>query len=151
MIDTLGVKVEHLRQRAIAGFTTVTELADTLVRESGLPFRQAHSLVAALVRHAGALGLAPADLSADILREVAADTLGRQVELSDEAFARALDPRAFVDARVLPGGAAPSATAAVLAAQETAIGEDRDWLANTQAALAAADAMLHDEVAALTS
>ena len=150
VVDTLGVNVEHLRQRAIAGFTTVTELADTLVREAGLPFRQAHSLASALVRHAQAQDLAPTDLSADSLRQVALDTLGRQVELSDEAFDRALDPRAFVDARDLPGGAAPSATAAVLDAQERVIGEDRAWLESTRAALAAADQSLSNEVEALT-
>ena len=150
VVDTLGVNVEHLRQRAIAGFTTVTELADTLVREAGLPFRQAHSLVSALVTHAQAQDLAPTDLSADSLRQVALDTLGRQVELSDEAFDRALDPRAFVDARDLPGGAAPSATAAVLDAQERVIGEDRAWLESTRAALAAADQSLSNEVEALT-
>ncbi len=150
VVDTLGVNVEHLRRRAIAGFTTVTELADTLVREAGLPFRQAHSLVSALVRHAQAQDLAPTDLSADSLRQVALDTLGRQVELSDEAFNRALDPRAFVDARDLPGGAAPSATAAVLDAQERVISEDRAWLESTRAALASADQSLSNEVEALT-
>ena len=149
VVDTLGVNVEHLRQRAIAGFTTVTELADTLVREAGLPFRQAHSLVSALVRHAQAQTLAPRDLTADDLRNVALDTLGREVELSDGAFARALYPRAFVEWRALPGGAAPRATAAVLEAQAQVIGDDRDWLAETQAALAAAAQLLNSEVQAL--
>ncbi len=150
VVDTLGVNVDHLRRRAIAGFTTVTELADTLVREAGLPFRQAHSLVSALVTHAQAQDLAPTDLSADSLRQVALDTLGRQVELSDEAFDRALDPWAFVAARDLPGGAAPNATAAVLDAQERVISEDRAWLESTRAALAAADQSLSNEVEALT-
>lgn len=151
VVDTLGVNVEHLRRRAIAGFTTVTELADTLVRDAGLPFRQAHSLVSALVRQAQEQGLAPADLTAGILRDVASDALDLQIELSDEAFARALDPRAFVDARDLPGGAAPSATAGVLDAQVRAIGEDRRWLESTRAGLAAADQLLSDEVEALTA
>ena len=43
VIDTLEVNVARLRERAGQGFTTVTELADTLVRECNLPFRQAHS------------------------------------------------------------------------------------------------------------
>jgi len=150
VVDTLGVNVDHLRRRAIAGFTTVTELADSLVREAGLPFRGAHHLVSALVRHAQAQGLAPADLTADILRDVASKVSGLNVELSDDAFARALDPRAFVNARVLPGGAAPSATAAVLDAQALVIGDDRAWLDSTQAALAAAEQSLTDEVERLT-
>ena len=129
----------------------MTELADTLAREAGLPFRGAHTLVAALVRHAQAQGLAPADLSADSLRHVALDTLGREVVLSDEAFERALDPWAFVNARDLPGGAAPSATAAVLDAQERAIGEDHAWLETARTTLAKADQLLSDEVEALTA
>ena len=114
VIDTLEVNVAHLRERAGAGFTTVTELADTLVRRCHLPFRQAHGLVSALVNHAQAHDLAPEDLSAATLKAVAAQALGLDVELPDAEFARALDPRAFVLARDLPGGAAPSATAAVL-------------------------------------
>jgi len=149
VVDSLGVNVDHLSQRASAGFTTVTELADTLAREAGLPFRGAHSLVSALVSHGQAQGLAPTDLTANDLRQVARDTLGREVELSDEAFARALDPRAFVESRDLPGGAAPRATAAVLDSQDQVISEDRDWLAETQAALAAADQWLGSEVEAL--
>ena len=59
MIDTLQVNVEHLSERAIAGFTTVTELADTLVRECNLPFRQAHGIVSALVSYAMGRGMSP--------------------------------------------------------------------------------------------
>ena len=149
VVDTLGVDVEHLRQRASAGFTTVTALADTLVREAGLPFRGAHSLVSALVNHAQAQGIAPTDLTADDLRQVARDTLGQEVELSDKAFGRALDPRAFVESRDLPGGAAPRATAAVLDSQDQVIGDDRHWLAERQIALATADQLLDSEVEAL--
>lgn len=149
VIDTLGVNVERLSRRAIAGFTTVTELADTLVREAGLPFRQAHSLVAALVRHAQAQDLAPSDLSAGILRDVASDALGLKVELSNQVFERALDPRAFVAARDLPGGAAPSATAAVLEAQAGVLDEDRAWLDSARSKLDEADRLLNDEVATI--
>jgi len=63
LIDTLEVHVDHLRERAISGFTTVTELADTLVRECGLPFRQAHNVVSALVNYATEEKLAPKDRS----------------------------------------------------------------------------------------
>ena len=51
VMETLHVNVEHLRNRAIAGFTTVTELADTLVRHANLPFRQAHSIVSGMVTY----------------------------------------------------------------------------------------------------
>ena len=47
VFDTLELNREHLRRRAGQGFTTATELADALAREAGLPFRQAHRIVAA--------------------------------------------------------------------------------------------------------
>ncbi|MCY4464134.1 MAG: argininosuccinate lyase [Chloroflexi bacterium] len=149
VMDSLEVNAQHLRGRAAAGFTTVTELADTLVRETGLPFRQAHSIVSALVSHAQVENLSPADLTAETLRQVAADSLGLEISLSDEAFRRALDAQAFVDSRGLYGGAAPTATAEVLATQHRQIQADRQWLDDRHDALAAADKLLQDEIAAL--
>ena len=149
VMDTLEVNVQHLRARASAGFTTVTELADTLVRECELPFRQAHNIVSALVSHAQAEGLSPADLTAETLRQVAENRLGLEISLADEAFQRALDPQAFVDSRSLYGGAASSATAAVLAAQQGQIQTDRQWQDDRRNSLADADKLLQDEIAAL--
>ncbi|MYE79331.1 MAG: argininosuccinate lyase [Chloroflexi bacterium] len=149
VMDTLEVNTQHLRARAAAGFTTVTELADTLVRECELPFRQAHSIVSAMVAHAQAEGLSPGDLTAEILRQVAQKRLGLEISLGEPAFQRALDAQAFVDARSLYGGAAPSATAEVLAAQRRQIQADRQWLTDRQDALAAAGQLLQSEIAAL--
>ncbi len=144
VIDTLQVNVDHLRERANSGFTTVTELADTLVRECGLPFRQAHSVVSALVSYAVETQLAPAALTLEMLNRIAAERIGITLSLSEEAFNRALDPQAFVDARVLPGGAAPSATAKVLATQRDQIDADRLWLENARESLSQADQELHE-------
>ena len=151
VIDTLEVHVDHLRERAGAGFITVTELADTLVRYCNLPFRQAHSVVSALVSYAQENAIAPADLSAAMLRDVAAEALDLDVELPEAEFERALDPRALVEGRVLPGGAAPAATGTVLDSQSDAIGQDRAWLKDIGAALSIAEQSLRDEVSALTS
>lgn len=151
VIDTLQVNVDHLRQRANSGFTTVTELADTLVRECGMPFRQAHSVVSALVSYAVGQQLAPEALTVKRLNEVAAEQLGQTLSLSEEAFDRALDPQAFVEARVLPGGAAPSATAQVLDTQEERNDADSLWLDNARKSLSEADQELQEAVRHLHS
>ena len=149
VMDTLEVNVAHLRERAGAGFTTVTELADTLVRECGLPFRQAHGAVSALVTYAQSEQLEPSRLTARMLREVAAARLGLEIALSEESFARALDARHFVEARTLPGGASPGATADVLAAQREQLNADSAWLGAQHDSLAAANSLLKSEVADL--
>ena len=41
---------EKLAARATEGFTTATEIADTLVRHAGLSFRQAHRVASTIVR-----------------------------------------------------------------------------------------------------
>ena len=58
--------------------------------------------------------LAPTDLTSELLTQIAQDKLGIHVELSDDLLRRALDPQAFVEARTVFGGSAPSATGAVL-------------------------------------
>ena len=65
------------------------------------------------------------------------------------AFELALDPRAFVEARDLPGGAAPSATAKVLDAQGDALDRDRAWLQEARSKLDAAERMLNDQCRAI--
>ena len=138
--STLDLNEAHLRRQAAAGFTTATELADALVREAGLPFRQAHKIVATLVRNAVDAGIPAEELTPAMLQDAARGVIGREVALTDAQFAAALDPAAFVAVRTVEGGVAPQATGAVLAtltAQlETA---DRAWLADATARLAAAD------------
>lgn len=149
VMTTLQINVEHLQERAVKGFTTVTELADTLVREAGLPFRQAHSIVSAMVSHAMVHSLQPADLDAALLAQISADVIGTSISLPEDVIRRALDPVAFVQARTTPGGSAPSATQAVLDAQAAQLTIDQGWLAGASDRLAAAEALLAREIAAI--
>jgi argininosuccinate lyase len=149
VLESLHVNVEHLRQRAIEGFTTVTELADTLVREAKLPFRQAHSIVSAMGSHALANHLAPTDLDSILLAQISESTIGRRVSLPDAVTQQALDPVAFVAIRSLPSGAAAVATAKVLDAQQAQLTEDKQWLTTIHEKLAQADATLQNEVDAI--
>jgi len=49
MVGALGINDDAMRAAAGSGFSTATDLADWLVREAGLPFRQAHLLTGQLV------------------------------------------------------------------------------------------------------
>jgi argininosuccinate lyase len=128
VVDTLHVNVDHLRRRATAGFTTVTELADTLVRQANLPFRQAHEIVSAMVSRALAEGLQLSDFTSQLMGEISAIRIGQKVQLPDAVIQMALDPDAFVEARAGLGGAAPSATLAVIEQQDAQLTIDRQWL-----------------------
>jgi argininosuccinate lyase len=61
------VKADRMRQAAIEGFATATDLADYLVKK-GLPFREAHEAVARAVRAAEQKGCDLADLDLTALQ-----------------------------------------------------------------------------------
>ena len=61
-VHHVSVKADRMRQAAIEGFATATDLADYLVKK-GLPFREAHEAVARAVRSAEQKRCDLADLS----------------------------------------------------------------------------------------
>ena len=130
-IETARFDAADLEARAAAGWTTLTELADTLSRERGLPFGDAHAiargLVAARQKH-------PARPLAELLAEVSAAMLTAPIEYSEERLAEILSPRHFVEVRRTWGGPAPEETAR---AAEVALGQlaaaEQWWRAATEA------------------
>ena len=52
MVETIRFKPDAMRAAAARGFSTATDLADWLVRELGLPFREAHHVTGTLVAKA---------------------------------------------------------------------------------------------------
>jgi argininosuccinate lyase len=146
VIETLHVNVEHLHRRAKSGFTTVTELADTLVREAHISFRQAHSIVSGIVTYALTHDLSPDDLTGDLLAEIALDKSGHEIRLSEAALHQALDPVAFVNKRSGYGGSAPSATATILDGIEAQIRIDQEAYDGALGKLAQANHLLRREI-----
>ena len=103
-VSTLKFNLERMEESSGTGFSTATELADSLVRRTGMPFRTAHSIVGRIA----AAGRRPdlADLDA-----VAMELGGFWV--SERGFSagdleRALDPKSSVALRANTGGPAPS-------------------------------------------
>ncbi|HQY91054.1 argininosuccinate lyase [Caldilinea sp.] len=138
--ETLLLNEEHLRARAGEGFTTATELADTLVRETRLPFRLAHKTVAGMVQSAVKAGVPSSRLTLAMLQTSAHEVLGHALDLSAAQFQQALDPEHFVQVRSGPGGVAPAATAVVLDDLQQALDTGAAWLAAAQTRLATAAA-----------
>ena len=70
MLRDMTVEAAVMRAAAETGFLTATDLADWLVREAGLPFREAYHVTARLVARAEAKGVALAGLGLDEMRAV---------------------------------------------------------------------------------
>ncbi|MCJ8140520.1 argininosuccinate lyase [Falsirhodobacter halotolerans] len=63
MVGDMQANAEELRKAAASGFSTATDLADWLVRELGLPFREAHHVTGTLVALAESKGCDLPDLT----------------------------------------------------------------------------------------
>jgi argininosuccinate lyase len=70
MLADLAADPEALRAAAAHGHSTATDLADWLVREADLPFREAHHVTGRAVALAEARGCGLADLSLEALQEL---------------------------------------------------------------------------------
>jgi argininosuccinate lyase len=145
-LDRAAFDVERLAARAGQGWITVTELADTLTRDRGLPFAAAHAIASRVIARATQ---APETPVAAILRDVATEVAGASVEYTDAELAEILSPRHFVEVRKTHGGPAPSETARASAVSEGILAGDDEWLKETRAALARARDLLRAAAAAL--
>ena len=70
MVQDLTPNKDALEAAASSGFSTATDLADWLVRELGLPFREAHHITGSLVKVAEEKGCDLPDLTLDEMKVV---------------------------------------------------------------------------------
>jgi argininosuccinate lyase len=99
MVETLEFVPERMRVAAAQGFSTATDLADWLVREADVPFREAHHITGRAVKAAEEAGCDLDDLPLDVLKHID----GR----IDERVYDVLSVEASVRSRTSYGGTAP--------------------------------------------
>ncbi len=99
MIADMQPNEAVMRAAAGTGFATATDLADWLVREAGLPFREAHHVTGRIVAEADARGLELAELPLEVLRKLHGGI--------DERVYDVLSVDASVASRTSEGGTAP--------------------------------------------
>ncbi len=95
MLATIGFRRERLAAAAGDEFLAATDVADLLVR-GGVPFREAHGIVAGLVRRAIEQGKS--------LSELSPEELGEHSSLLDGEFYALLKDGAWLESKVSEGG-----------------------------------------------
>ncbi len=99
MIETVTFRTDRMRALAESGFATATDLADWLVREADVPFREAHHITGRSVKLAEERGCGLADLPIDALQ-------GIDPRITDDVYG-VLTVDASVASRTSHGGTAP--------------------------------------------
>jgi argininosuccinate lyase len=136
----------QLEARAGEGWTTLTELADTLARDRNLPFRTAHSVAA---RWMAACERHPDRSTGELLAGASRSLPEGPLIYSDAALATILSPRHFVAVRRTLGGPAPEETTRAATVSQALLETDEAWRARASEALNQADCNLAERSRAL--
>jgi argininosuccinate lyase len=135
-----------MAERAEQGWITVTELADTITRDHGVPFKTGHTIASRFVAECSRR---PGTSRAAVLREVSTSVLGGPVEYDDRALDELLSARHFVEVRKTFGGPAPAETARAIARSRELLTSDTEWLDGAVNSLRGAERKLKDAAEAL--
>lgn len=108
MVESATFRLERMRAAAEAGFSTATDLADWLVREGGIPFREAHHITGRAVAMAEQAGIRLDQLSITQLKEIDSRI--------DERVYGVLSVDASVSSRTSFGGTSPKRVREAIAA-----------------------------------
>ena len=114
MVADSAFQTPRMRKAAEAGHATATDLADWLVRQADIPFREAHHITGAAVKLADEKGVALDRLTIDDLKAIDARI--------DERVFDALSVDASVAARASYGGTAPVRVRQQVAAAKQRLG-----------------------------
>jgi len=120
MISDMRVNEDKMQRACMVGHLSATDLADYLVKEVGLPFRDAYHITGSVVNLAEDKGLDISQLTIDELQQIDGRIGDSVVEL--------LDNRASMNARESEGGTATTRTLEQIESLEQWIGRQRGAL-----------------------
>jgi len=139
-LEEAEFNLERMAKAADGNFLPVTELADTLVRTTGMSFHAAHGIVSRAVRELNGKYDAE-EMTEIVVRELAA---GGYV-VTREQISEALRAKNFVAVRKIPGGPAPEALEPEIRRAREQLSSDEGWLRRTEEKWATAREQMRQE------
>lgn len=132
-LGSMEIRADRMLDLARTGYGTMTEVADTIVRDSGVSFRVAHNIVGKTVVEALQQGLAADEISHEMFDHASQELFNRPLGVSPEAIRDALDPTENIRRRTVQGGTAPEEMQRMIRARLEQLAADRRRLDADQA------------------
>jgi len=123
-------------------YSTMTELADTLFREAGVPFRVGHAFAKSVAVFGRSRLVGPAEVGAEDLQRLYRDETGEALPIDYATYQRAVDPGEFVRSRTGIGGPQPSEIDRMLSEHQQALADLEAWRRDESERLSRAEADL---------
>ncbi len=103
-LNKVSFKMDKAKDRADSNFSTVTELADAIVKEEGVSFREAHEIVGHIVGVCVESGLRATDINPKMLDDASEQFISRKLGWSQDHLNSVLDSRNSVNGKTDFGG-----------------------------------------------
>ena len=139
------INKERAYENAATNYCTVTNLADFMVKEYGISFKQAHDIVGNAVGILDEKKLGIRDIDTAMIKKCCQDELGYELEISDEQIVSVLEPFNNIQGKVTVGSPSVSSVTDMIANLKATVAEQKAWAAQAKEQLDKAYARLAEE------
>ncbi|AZY95762.1 argininosuccinate lyase (plasmid) [Paracoccus sp. Arc7-R13] len=134
VLQALVIDQDRALEELNSDWTASQEIADRLMRDHGLPFREGHHVASEIVTHARQNGMGPLDFPYTEAQRIYADAVAgtdapADLPLTQEQFHQALDPAAIVAARATSGGPQPQEMTRMIGTARARLDDHAGWIA----------------------
>lgn len=148
-VKTVKVNKQRMLELTQKNHITAIDLAEFLVKETSLSFREAHFLVGSLVQEAIKEGIKLGELSDERLKNICRDVLGRELEFDIDKFREVTDPALSITRRQTIGGPAPKEVRRMIKDRKEKLSSIEDGLKERENKLAKAQDHFRQQVSKL--
>ncbi len=145
-IKTMEVNETNMQTRIKDGYVSALDLAERLVVEVGLPFREAHKLVGNLVREMITSGIKMSGLKPEIIEKVAEEVLKRRITVNEEFLRKVITAKHSLLNRKSLGSPNPTETERMLESRAATLKDYRECWSSKREALERSRKMLKETV-----
>ena len=124
VVETIRPIRENMLKRLSEGFSTMTDLADTLVRLYGISFRQAHDIIVQVTLESLRNGILAENISSEMIEKASSEIVGKALKVPEESLQEALNPVLNVNRRNGLGMPAPESVRVMIQGQRDEVNDE---------------------------
>ena len=151
VLDGLVIDKDRALAEVDAGYTTTTEIADSLLRTADVPFRVGHDYASRLTNYGRSKGLKISEISYAAAADVFRQMTKQDLPLTEAQFRQAISAEHMVYGSKGAGGPQLSEVERMIAEDRAKLRSDMSWLSSRTEHLATAASLLDKAVAALAA
>jgi len=138
VLGSLVIDKVRALEEVDSDYSTMTEIADVLLRHADIPFRIGHHYASELTTYGKSAGKRPKDLTDEDLTRIYAEVVGGELPVGVELIRQAMDPQAMVAGRRGLGGPQPAEVRRMLAEHNDDLAAAGTWMDSARGRLATA-------------